>query len=47
LTLDQLIYCVSLNGSTAEYYYSHLLHDGHSAHTYRDNEYLFMEDLFI
>jgi hypothetical protein len=35
------------NGSTAEYYYWQQLHDGHTAHTYRGNEYSFMEDLFI
>jgi hypothetical protein len=39
--LSQLIYCVSRNGSTIEYYYSQHLHDEHSVHTNSDNEYSF------
>jgi hypothetical protein len=43
----QLIYCVSLNGSTTEYYYSRQLHRWALRIQHRDNEYSFDGSFFI
>jgi hypothetical protein len=45
--LLQLIYCVSLNGSTTEYYYSRQLHRWALRIQHRDNEYSFDGRFFI
>jgi hypothetical protein len=48
LIINQLVYCVSLNESTVEYYYSHTTpQHGHSAYIHCDNEYSSHGILFI